>query len=327
MYYQTNKETGKLELIFSKEEYQALPDSMKAKIKSNFLFSRSLGGWVSRCKFPNLYSAEHVAKELGAEDRGKIGETLSFAEQQERKAERAEARAERMEYRSELAEKRGDALQKPIHDMHGDIAFFTQPNINTSAGRAFTNRRNKMFAAYDRGFEEFKKSAYYAERAEKARETAAGTKPKDKGFCMRRIEEAQKTVRAQKKNLEHYEGLLEQLDQKGYVDGFYWSREDMTAEKIQKWIENAEEIIEQAISKEIYYRECLEDLGGVQFDKSNLKAGDLIKISRWKELVRFLRGGTKNFTYEFTLSHMKYADGTMMRGQAAYAEIECRVAS
>ena len=61
--------------------------------------------------------------------------------------------------------------------------------------------------------------------------------------------------------------------------------------------------------------------------KTVLKAGDLIKISRWKELVRFLRGGTKNFTYEFTLSHMKYADGTMMRGQAAYAEIECRVAS
>lgn len=43
--------------------------------------------------------------------------------------------------------------------MHGDIAFFTQPNINSSAGRAFANKR--MFAAYERGFEEFKKSEYY----------------------------------------------------------------------------------------------------------------------------------------------------------------------
>ena len=63
--------------------------------------------------------------------------------------------------------------------MRGDVAFFTQPNINSSAGRAFSNRRNKMFAAWEKGFDEFKKSEYYAERAEAARHTAAGTKPTD----------------------------------------------------------------------------------------------------------------------------------------------------
>jgi len=36
------------------------------------------------------------------------------------------------------AAKCGEQLQKPLNDMHGDIAFFTQPNINSSAGRAFT---------------------------------------------------------------------------------------------------------------------------------------------------------------------------------------------
>ena len=136
MYYQINKETQKLELIFSKEEYLALPADMKSAIKSNFLFSRAISGWVSRAKFPNLYNAERIAKAIGAEDRGKVGETLSYEEQMERKAERAEARADRMEYKAKKATERGEALQKPINDMRGDIAFFTQPNISTSSGRA-----------------------------------------------------------------------------------------------------------------------------------------------------------------------------------------------
>lgn len=148
MYYQINKETQKLELIFDKAEYQALPEADKAAIKSNFLFSRYISGWVSRAKYPNTWRAEEVAKRLGAENRGKTGEALSFAEQQEKKAARAERRAERMEYRVDKAQAEGERLQKPIEDMHGDIAFFTQPNINSSAGRAFTNKRNKMCAAW-----------------------------------------------------------------------------------------------------------------------------------------------------------------------------------
>ena len=210
--YIINKETGKLELHFDKSDYLALPDNDKKEIKSNFLFSRKTNAWVSRAKFPNLYRAELVAKKLNLMNGGKVGETLSFAEQMERKAERAEARAERYDTRSSNAATRGEALQKPINDMHGDIAFFTQPNINSSAGRAFANKRNRMFAAYERGFEEFKKSEYYAERAAIARQTAEDTKPTDKGFCDRRIKDAEKTYRAQKKNIEHYNEYLEKID-------------------------------------------------------------------------------------------------------------------
>lgn len=321
MYYQINKESGKLELVFSKEEYLALDESKKSNIKSAFLFSRSIGGWVSRAKFPNLYRAEQIAKDLGAENHGKIGEALSFGEQQERKAERAESRANRMEYRAGQAEKRGEELQAPIEKMHGDIAFFTQPIVNTSAGRAFGRKREKMFAAWERGFEEFKKSEYYAERAEAARQTAKYTKPKDKGFCLRRIEDAQKTIRAQKRNIEHYQKTLAQIENGEKVYSMTY-KDGLSADIVRGWIENAEEIIEQAISKEIYYRECLDDLGGVTFCKSNLNKGDLLIISRWKEPVKFVRGGSKNFTYEFTLAHMTYADGRPMQGQAAYAEIE-----
>lgn len=296
MYYQINRETQKLELIFSKEEYQALPASDKQKIKSNFLFSKYIGGWVSRAKFPNLFYAERVAKELGAENRGKVGESTSFEEQMERKAEKAESRADRMEYRSEQAVKRGEVLQKPIEDMHGDIAFFTQPNINSSAGRAFTNRRNRMWAAWERGFEEFKKSEYYAERAKIARETAISTKPTDKGFCERRIAEAEKTIRAQHKNIEYYEGLLKRFDENPEYklngsSSFQYTRED-----VEKWLDDAEDIIEQAISKEIYYRDRIEELGGVQYSKENIKVGYIVKF-KYNRLYKVIGTGPKFFTY------------------------------
>lgn len=86
--YIMNLETQKLELHFDKSDYMSLSDNLKKEIKSNFLFSAKLGAWVSRAKFPNLWRAEAVAKKLGLENGGKIGEMLTFAEQMEQKAER-----------------------------------------------------------------------------------------------------------------------------------------------------------------------------------------------------------------------------------------------
>jgi len=313
-----NRETEKLELHFSREEYMALPESDQAEIKSNFLFSRRSGAWVSRAKWPNTYRAEAVAKRLGAVDGGSEGEALSFQEKQERKAERAEARAERYECYAENAERRGEALQKPINDMHGDIAFFTQPNIDSAGGRAFTRRRERMFAAYDRGMEELKKSEYFRDRAETARETAAGTKPRDKGFCQRRIKEAQKEIRDCRKLLEEYDAKIARIEAGEAVKRYDGSV--ITADDVRGWIERQEARVEAAMSKELYYTEILEELGGVPWSRENLHKGDLVTIARYGK-VRFVRGGSVNFTYEFLQPHMTYADGRPMQGQASYAEI------
>lgn len=298
-YYIRNKETGKIELHFDKETYMSLPDSDKQKIKSNFLFGRKTGAWISRCKFPNLYRAEEVAKALGLENRGVEGETLTFAEKQERKAERAEARADRYDGYSDNAEKRGEALQRPIEDRHGDIAFFTQPNINTSSGRAFTKQREKMWDAWEKGFEEFKKSAYFADRAKTARETAKTAKqPESKSFCERRITEAEKTIRAQRKHLEVYEGYLKQIEETGAAKSAYGY--EVSKEDALNYIDRAEEIIEDAISKSIYYHEWIEKMGGIQFSKENVKPGYIIKVSESahafyrNRLFEVTSTGTKN---------------------------------
>lgn len=314
MFYQINRTTQKLELIFDKAEYMSLPDEKKREIKSNFLFSRTAGGWVSRAKWPNTYCAEKIAQSIGAENRGKTGEALSFSEQMEAKAERAEARAERYEARADRAEAAGKALQKPIEDMHGDIAFFTQPIINTSAGRAFGRRRDRMFAAWAKGFDEFKKSEYYREAAQTARETAAGTKPKDKGFCQRRMDDATKTINAQNKNLASYRKTMDRIEAGEELKT--WSGETLSAETVSGWIETAEELIEAAISKYSYYAECLEDLGGIQYSRENIKPGYIVRVKRWNAKAKVINCGPKNFRYQ-------HIGGPLdkMQGMESYAEI------
>lgn len=298
-YYIRNMETGKIELHFDKDDYMALSQEEKKKIKSNFLFSRGTGAWISRCKFPNLYRSESVAKELGLEDAGRKGETLSFGKQMERKMERAERRAEHMEYKAEKAIERGEALQKPINDMHGDIAFFTQPNINSAGGRAFTRRRERMFASWERGFEEFKKSEYYEERARIARETARGDNQKDKAFCQRRIDEAEASIRRLKRSINKHEGYKKQIENGEEPTNEYGWKVDMSLEDIEKHIDYLYEMMEQEIGKYSYYHECIEAHGGIAFNKDNIKKGDILKIKRFYgvETVRVINRGTKNITY------------------------------
>lgn len=294
MFYIINRETDKLELHFTKEEYQALGEESKSKIKSNFLFSRRGGCWVSRAKRPHLSYVERIAKDLGAEYQGKTGEELTFEEKMERQADRAAARAERMDARSDAAAQRGEALQKPVENMRGDIAFFTQPNINTCAGRAFTRQRERMFAAFDRGFEEFKKSEYYAQRAEVARRTANLENSKDKAFCGRRVKDAQKNIKAIQKNLDQYHAMLDcdgMGEQQKRFDGTPIERAE-----IERWIEDAEERLESEISRLCYYQSCIDDLGGVQFSKENIKPGYVVKIKHYNDCT-VLRTGPKNIIF------------------------------
>lgn len=171
-YYIFNLETTKIELHFDKADYAALSDGQKQEIKSAFLWSNRNRCWVSRAKEPNLYRAKQVAKKLGFTSEQREGERLTYGEQLERQSARAEARADRYEGYADNAVGRAEQLQEPLNKMRGDIASFTQPNINSSGGRSFTNYRNRLYERYEKGFEEYRKSDYFKERAQTARETA-----------------------------------------------------------------------------------------------------------------------------------------------------------
>lgn len=312
-YYIENKETGKLELHFEKSTYMALEEDQKRDIKSNFLFSKYASAWVSRCKFPNLYRAEQIAKELGLENAGTTGERLTFEEQQERKLERAEARADRYDYKSEQANARGEALQKPINDMHGDIAFFTQPNINSASGRAFTRKRDRMWASFERGMDEFRKSEYYQQKAEAARRS---TETPTIDFCQRRIDEANSSIRKLNKSIAEFEGYLKQLEagETELKNEYGWTV-NHTPEYIEKNIERWEEIRDDHISKIAYYDTLIQQQGGINFSKENIKPGYIVKLRRsWAKRVTVVSTGPKNIKY-------RDADGSGFTLTASYSEI------
>lgn len=305
-----NNETRKLELHCDKAFYAALTDAQKQSIKSAFLWGRRSGCWISRCKEPNLWSVEKIAKALGLADGGTTGERLSFAEQQERKAEKAERRAERLENAASRAEARGEALQKPITDMRGDVAFFTQPNINSSAGRAFTRQRDRMFAAYEAGFKEFNKSDYYRARAAIAHNTAAQKGLQDKGFISRRVAECESSLRKLRKNIDHYDDLKQRLGRGETIKRI--SGELLSLDTVNEWIETTLDRMEAQLDKLGYYQDALDALGGVEFSQENVKPGYIVQVKHFGA-CRVVSTGPKNITYRIGV------DGVVLT--AAYAEI------
>lgn len=307
-YYIHNLETDKLELHFARETYQSLTDEQKREIKSAFLWGRNSGCWISRAKFPNLYRAEKVAENLNLTNAGKTGERMSFAEQIENKQERAEHRAERYETYSSNAAQRAETLQKPINDMRGDIAFFTQPNINSSGGRSFTRRREKMFASYERGFDEYRKSAYYAERAETARYTANSAELENRGFVMRRIEERKKNIRALQRGITRSEEFISNFEAAEPVDETKLARYTAHYEKQL-------DMLEIELDKLGFYQNKFDELGGMIYSKDNIKPGYIVHISRWGA-CRVVSTGPKNITYIVGST----GGGNVLT--AAYAEID-----
>ncbi len=209
--YLLNKETQKIEMHFDKQEYLALSDEQKREIKSRFLWSRTAGAWVSRSK-NNHYFALQVAKKLNLEDAGAVGERLSYEEELNKKAEKAEARSERYEEYADNAQKRAENMQAGFNECRKDLSWLTQPNINSARGRAFTRSREKIINRYRQGFEEYRKSDYFKERAEVARQTADKKQLENPIYLHNRIKECKRNITKLEKNIVYYEEQLYKIE-------------------------------------------------------------------------------------------------------------------
>jgi hypothetical protein len=314
--YILNQETQKIELHFDKAEYMALSDEQKKEIKSNFLWSSKAGAWVSRST-NNHYWALKVAEKLGLEDGGKTGERLSYAEQLEHKAERAEARAERFIRYAENAEKRGETLQAELNSHRGDIAFFTQPNINSSAGRAFTNYRDRLYQRYEKGMEEYGKSEYFKSRAAAAQATADMKKLKDAVYLHNRIKECNTTIKKLQGHIVGYEEQIHKIQQGEEI--YNWiTREPLTVERLEECIQERLEKMEYEIDKLAFFENCLSEIGGIQFSRDNIKVGYIVKMKRWGR-CEVLSAGQVNVT--FKILDGGAAGGCLTEPYAAIVEI------
>jgi len=301
-------------LLFDKSEYDALTSQQQSLLKSAFLWSKKGQCWVSRAKEPNLYHPKLVAKELGFTAEQREGERITFGEQVDKQIERAENRAGRYEEYAENAAKRGAAHQKSINDMRGDTAFFTQPIIAGHAGsQAFARRREQMFKRYHNGFDEYRKSEYFRDKAAIARKTADAKKYEDKAYLDRRIKECEKEIKKREENVIEYEDILLFLEKGG--EKIKFNREPYTIEEVNGWIENEMELIEKAMDKKAYLLNCLEELGGIRFSKDNIKVGYIVRLDKGYK-VEITSTGPKNVLYKILTG-----GAAGMTLQAAYAEI------
>jgi hypothetical protein len=293
--YILNKETQKIELHFSKAEYLALTDAQKSEIKSYFLWSGKAGAWVSRST-NNHYWPVKIAEKLGLEDGGNIGERLSYAEELERKTERAEARAERFEGYAENAEKRGKLLASALDKYRGDIAFFTQPIIAGHAGsRAFANYRERLYRRVERGYEEYKKSEYYQERAAIARATADNAKLKNPVYLHNRIKECNANLKKYQESIIAAENNLYKLQQGEILKA--WDGSLLTIEGQEQRIENLLEKYDYEHDKLEFFENAMTEVDGNRFSQSNIRVGYIVQVQRWGR-CEIVAAGPVNVTYK-----------------------------
>lgn len=313
--YINNLETGHIELHFEKAEYQALEETLKKELKSAYLWSNYASAWVSRST-SNHYNALRVAEKLGFTEEEKQGEKLSFAEELEIKVAKAERRADKYEYKAEKAVKTAEQLQSGLNSMHGDWSFFTQPNINTSAGRAFTRQRERLYARYDTGMQEYRKSEYYKGRAETARQTAGMEQLKNPLYIDNRIKESNSTIKKLQSNIIHYEESLYKIEQGGEIRNY--KNELITADQYESFITETLKKMEYEIDKLAYFENALEEIGGNKFSKENIKVGYIVRMVRWGS-CKITSVGPKNVQYIILTGGAKGLGGS--EPYAAIAEI------
>lgn len=313
--YILNLETSKVELHFEKAEYTALTAEQKAELKHAYLWSRTANAWVSR-SISNHYYAIQTAKKLGFTEEERVGQRLSYEEQLDRKAERAEQRAERYEGYADNATKRGQAMQSELESYHGDIAFFTQPIIAGHAGsQAFAKRRQRIFDRYHKGFEEYRKSAYFRDRAETAQQTADKRQLKDPIYLNNRIKECNKHIKQLEKNIVSYEQIIYNKTNNIPVSSFYESK---PIADIEGYLNDAIAKAEWEMDKLAFMENCMDEVGGYKFSKDNVKVGYTAKIKRWGK-CEIVSAGPKNIT--FKILEGGAAGGVLTECYAAILEI------
>lgn len=208
-FYKLNSD-NKIELHFDgREAYQKLPDNVKQDIKRAFIWGRRRGAWVSRAKgvgIPYQMKSYEIPFE-GAD------ELNTFDAMQERKAQRLENRANRFEERASKRDSKARSLQADFNKMRGDWSWLTQPNINSSAGRSFTNSRNRIMDRYDKGMRMSISADKLRDAAEDMRGRASQAELNSEKYLLNRIKEGEKALRRFDKFQSNYADKLQKIDE------------------------------------------------------------------------------------------------------------------
>jgi len=254
-YYILNSD-NKIELhLPDKKSYSNLPDNVKKDIKSGFVWGRQRGAWVSRSKGGHKpYSMSNYTIEYKGSD-----DLKSFDDMQEQKVEKASNKADRLRDRADRKEDKAKSMQSEFNRMRGDWSWLTQPNVNSSGGRAFTKSRNRIMDRYDRGRQELSDAENLKERADALDFNATQSELQDEGYLRNRIKENQKLVDNFPAIEEKYNNAMENNDNISDEDIMYWdgviNRYKLGMEKYAYYQNALNELIEKKKEKGNYFNE------------------------------------------------------------------------
>jgi hypothetical protein len=294
-YFVHNLETDKLNIFTGgKADWLTIPDADRERIKNACLWSRSINGWVSRCKggLSRFYASE-VLERNGFENRGTESERLSFIEQIEVKQERAAERAERFEDRADNKERESTNLYNSAHKM-ADCIPFGQPILvgHYSEGRD-RRFRDRISRTFERAFEAGDTAKYYARRAECARATADGAQYSNPRYLGNRIKETKAEIAVLENRLQ---GKFYHYSEPKPIDPEYAER--LTA------------LLDEQYEKMEFYQHCLETCGREIFSKETLKGKQAVKIrGRWEQIVKLnpTTVAVPNICFPLPEDQVKYA--------------------
>lgn len=257
--YTLNLKTGRIQLHIKKHEYENLAQDQRKEIRKYFIFSKYENAWVSKSS-KNHYMAIIIANKLGFTEQVTKEKKIPYEEELKIKAEKAEIKALRYEQYSDAANEKAKSLQSEFNKFRGDIAFLTQPIIKGHAGsQTFSNYRQRILNRYNKGFEEYRKSEYFKEKAILALNSVKMTKLKDRVYLYKRIEECKKIIKRYKEQIENKPNIKEEL-----IKDF-----------------------EYHVDKLAFLQNCLDEIGGIKYDKNNIKPGYLIRIRKsWAKVER-----------------------------------------
>ncbi len=194
-FYQTNLETGKLNIHTTKPFYDALNDEKQMVFKRYCLWSNRQQLWISKGKAENCSYLKSRLNEMGFAQVDAVGEKLSFEQRVERQQAKAGERAERAEQLSEKAEVRSDALYLKAKDMASVIPFGQPILVGHHSEKRDRNYRGRIDNTFRKAFEESDKANYYSDKAETAKFTAEGKQYSNPFYLDKRIKETQTSIR------------------------------------------------------------------------------------------------------------------------------------
>jgi hypothetical protein len=263
---------NKIELhLDGRDAYSSLPESVKADIKSAFIWGRQRGAWVSRSKDCGI---PYRVKEYGIEFR-EAQERKEYTEAREQKIERAEHKADRYDNYAASREQEAKSLQSEFNKLRQDWSWLTQPNVNTSGGRAFSRQREKVYNRYERGFESLQKAEAHKQRAEELRRSASESELKNESYLINRVKEGEKAVRMFDKFVVRYASELENIDAQN--------------QEFKVWLMARMNYYETAFEKLEFFQDALNELTIQRTESGQITHTDVKNELSKKEVKKYFK--------------------------------------